>query len=482
MRRTVRAVLAASLLLSPVAAWSEPVDDAAAKKVEDAVRAFGPDAWSAPGLLTVRPDGEGYRLVLDTAGALRPQIAPWTVKNASPLEFRLDERPDGHWSFDAAGDLTLSTEYLAANRTNGVTLVLGSKVIRGVFDPVTVFPREAEVGFKDAALTLRAAQETIRFGLKDYRLTSAVRDLPDGRGDVDSEFAAQDFTARFGTFPNPEVRLSAARIDGTYRLGTFDLAGFGALTRFWQVTAAGKGVSKLTDTEREEFKALLTRHAPFVDEIGGSLVASDLSISQAGKAFSAKKLDWQSRWEGMGGRTAMVIGFRVENVAISPDVWPKALEAILPVAAALNIRSSGFDMAATWKEAAELRTPEEQARMPRDPFMKSVLPDGRMTMEITDSFIRSGFYDMSVSGRFHMVPGEKTKQITGALTVSARDFDGTVKYLQDNAGTVPVFTRAAFIALMMKGLGKAEPDGSLVWDVRFEDTGKITVNGQPLPM
>lgn len=481
MHRTVRAMLAASVLLSPAAAWAEPVDEAAAKKVEEAVRTFGPDAWSAPGLLNVRPDGEGYRLVLDTAGAIRSWIAPWTVKNASPLEVRLDERPDGQWSFDAAGDLKLSTEYLAANRTNAVTLALGSKVVKGVFDPVTVFPRQAEVGFKDATLTMRSAQDTIKLGLKDYRLTSAVRDLPDGRGDVEADFAAQDFTATFGTFPNPEVKLSAARIGGTYRLGKFDLAGLGAITRFWQVTAAGKEVSTLTDADRVQLRTILNDHLPVLDEIGGTLAASDLSISQAGKAFRLETLDYESRWEGMGDRAALVIGARIRNAGVDPNVWPKGFEAVLPQSASMNLRLSSFDMGAFWKDAALLRTERELSLLPRDHMSKIVFPDGGMTVDVTDTSVKSSFYDLTVSGQVRLSM-DRASLPGGTLTLTARDFDGTVKYLQDNVGTVPVFGQASFFALMMKGLGKAQPDGSLVWDVKFEDTGKITVNGQPLPM
>lgn len=478
MHRTVRAMLAASVLLLPATARPAPVDDAAAKKVEEAVRTFGPDAWSAPGLLKVRPDGEGYRLVLDTAGAIRSWIAPWTVKDASPLEFWLEERPDGQWSFDAAGDLTLSTEYLAANRTNAVTLVLGSKAVKGVFDPATVFPRRAEVGFKDATLTLRSAQDTIKLGLKEYRLTSAVKDLPGGLGDVDADFAAQDFTARFGTFPNPEIKLSAARIGGTYRLGKFDLA---ALARFWQVTAAGKDIATLTDADRTKLRAILNEHLPVPDEIGGTLAASDLSISQSGKAFRLQTLDYESRWEGLGDRAALVIGARIGNAGVDADVWPKGFEAVLPQSASLNLRLSSFDMGAFWKDAALLRTERELSLLPRDHLSKVVFPDGGITVDVTDTSVKSGFYDLTVSGRLRLSM-DRTALPGGTLTLTARDFDGTVKYLQDNAGTVPVFGRAAFFALMMKGLGKAGPDGGLTWDVTFEDTGKITVNGQPLPM
>jgi hypothetical protein len=218
-----------------------------------------------------------------------------------------------------------------------------------------------------------------------------------------------------------------------------------------------------------------------MDELGGTLVATGLSTSTGGKGLKAARLDYLSRWEAIDGQAALVMGARIADVGIDPGVWPKELEPILPKEAALNVRAAGFDLAALWKDAAVLRSEKEAALLPRDHFTNVVLPGGKIVMELTDSFARSSFYDIAVTGRFDLAIG-KGRAPMGAFTFTARDFDRTIKYLQDNAKTVPVFGRAAFVALMMKGLGKSGADGALMWDVRLEDTGKITVNGQPLPM
>lgn len=481
MQRTVLAGLLSTVLLQPIAAWAEAPTEATAKAVEEAVKTYGPDAWSKPGLLRVSPDGDGYRLAFDVAKAIADGIAPWTVKDASSLIFKLNEQPDGRWAVDASGPVNLTTEYLAANRSNTVSLAAASKVIKGVFDPVAIFPRELELGLTDATLGLRAAQNSIKFGVKGFALTSTTKDLSAEASDVDADFSLQDVSAVFGTFPQPEVKAAATRIDGTYKLGKLDLAGVGAITRFWQVTAAGKDVSKLTEAERAQLKAILETHTPTIDEIGGTLSAAGVSISEGGKGFSMEKLDYQSRWEGMGGKAVLLIGARVANVGVAEGVWPKGLEAMLPKEAAFNVRASGFDMGAIWKDVALLRTEQEFARLPRDHFSKTLLPGGQMTMDITQSFARSSFYDLTLTGQVQLVTGTREK-VSGLFTATARDFDKTLKYLQDNTATVPIFGRFAVMATMIKGFGKPGPDGTTVWEVKFEDTGKIIVNGQPLPM
>lgn len=481
MRRSMRALLAISVLALPVTAWGEPATDADAKAVEAAIRAQGPDGWSAPGVLRVRPDGEGYSLTFDTAKAITTAIAPWTIKDASPVVIGFQKQADGLWNFDTAGDLRLATELLAGTRSNGVSLTVTGNSVKGVFDPATSLPRNVDLGFADAALGLRAGQDSMRIAAKEFSMTSAVKDLPQSRGDVDADFAMKDVSTTIGTFPNPEVKLSAKTVDGTYRMGRIDLAGVNAIMRFRQSVPSGKNVAPLSDADRKRLQEIFKAHLPLLDEIGGTVVASDLSLSQGGSGFTLERLDYRSHWEGISGKAAFIIGAELLNAKVTPGVWPTALDPILPAAAKLDLRLSGFDMGAMWKDAGIVRSEQELALLPRDHTEKLMFPDGKITAELGETFARSTFYDVKLTGRMQLSM-DRTSLPVGSLQVTAKDFDKTVKYLQDNGKTVPIFGQAAFVALMMKGLGKAQPDGALLWDVKFDESGKITVNGQPLPM
>lgn len=481
MYRTVSALLLSSVLLQPMAAWAEAPSEATARTVEDAVKAYGPEAWSKPGLVRVSPDGDGYRLGFDVARAIADGIAPWTVKDASPLIFKLNAEPDGRWAFDASGPFKLATERLAGDRSSAVSLSAASTKLAGVLDPVAVFPRVLEFGLTDATLGLRAAQNSIKVGARDFRLNSATRDLSAQSSDVDATFSTQDVSVVLGAFPQPEVKFAAARVDGTYKLGKLDLAGLGALVRFWQVTAAGKDLSRLAEPERTQLRAILAEHMPLIDLIGSTVSATGVTISQGGKGFTMETLDYRSRWEGMGGKAALVIGARLGNVGVDEGVWPKALEALLPTEAAVNTRTSGFDLGAVWKDLGLLRTEQEFALLPRDHLSKILLPGGRVTIDIHDSFARSSFYDLTLAGQARLIEGA-TETVSADFTVTARNLDGTLDYLRDNTATVPIFGRFALMATMMKGFGKPAPDGATVWEVTFDESGKLTVNGQQVPI
>lgn len=481
MQRAVGAFLIGASLFQPIAAGAETPDEAGAKKLAEAVRTYGPDVLAKPGLFRVSPDRDSYRLVFDTAKAIADAVAPMIVKQATPVAFGLREQPNGTWSFDASGPFSLEAEHAAADRTASLSVAAETGTFSGDFDPELLFPHKAELSLAETVLGLRDARTAVKIGIRDSRLSSELKDLSAGRGNVEATVALQDFALTQGAFPQPEVKVTAARIDGTYRAGGLDLAGIAAMVRFWQVTAAGKTVEALTDGERAEIESILARHSQPLDNFNGDIVATGLSSRTSGKGFTSDKIDYLWRWEGLTGQATLVMGAHVTNAGVDEGVWPKALEPILPKDAAVNFKASGFDMAAFWKDAAQLRTDKEIALLPRNHDIDILVPQGKIAIDVTDSYARSSFYDISVTGRFDvgLVRGKAPK---GAFTITARDFDRTIKYLQDNAKAVPIFDRAAFVALMMKGLGKVGADGALVWEVRLEDTGAISVNGQPLPI
>jgi hypothetical protein len=471
MKSTLRAALFATTLLQPVLVWADTADDAGAKTIEQAVKTYGPNALSKPGLVRVSPDGEGYRLAIDTAKLIADAVAPMKVKEAMPLTFNLVSQADGYWRFNSANPFKVITEYLAANRSANLSISTESGMIEGVYDPKIFFPREARLGFTNGVGSLRDSRDALKIDVKDASLSSQVKDLTAGTNDIDGVC----------TFPQPEVRLAAGQIDGSFRLGKVSLSGFAELMNFWKVTAARKDIADLTDVQREEFKGLLAKYQPGMDEITAKVVAANLSTSQGGRGFKLETLEHETHWQGLGGLATLSMVTRINNLGIDEGIWPKALEAALPQEAALNLKASGFDMGAIWADEAQLRTPAEKAALPREHFLKLWLPDGKMTLDFADSFARSSIYDLTLSGQIQM-GRDPRRPPTGTLTVTAKDIDTTVKYLQDNVKTVPVFRQASFGMLMLKGLGKAGADNTMVWELKFEGDGKITVNGQALPM
>jgi hypothetical protein len=135
-----------------------------------------------------------------------------------------------------------------------------------------------------------------------------------------------------------------------------------------------------------------------------------------------------------------------------------------------------------WADMAKVRTAAEQARLPTDHAKKVLYDDQPATMDITAASLVSDVYHIEIKGKILVKPYDPRQRAQFDLVVTARDFDRTVKFLQENAKTVPSLGQAAFVATMAKGLGIAQPGGSTVWNIKSDDLGKITINGQPLPV
>jgi hypothetical protein len=67
------------------------------------------------------------------------------------------------------------------------------------------------------------------------------------------------------------------------------------------------------------------------------------------------------------------------------------------------------------------------------------------------------------------------------IFVTARDIDKIVAFLQANANSVPHLARLSFFVLMAKGFGKQLPDVTMVWNIKVDQSKKVTVNGNLLP-
>ncbi len=162
-----------------------------------------------------------------------------------------------------------------------------------------------------------------------------------------------------------------------------------------------------------------------------------------------------------------------------PDgVVPPAYAALIPTAFDFAFKASGFDLAAAtqeWLADAKLDgdgpvlSPEDNKKVSTKLWaFRPIL------VEIAPSHFTAPSLDVSLEGKFVIDKG----QPTGSLTLRARKFDETADALQaaapDKASQfTPMFA-------MAKGLGKAQPDGSLVWVYTLGADKVMKVNGLPL--
>ena len=477
MHAAFRNVLAVTVVLMPLASFAAEISEPEAKRIEGAISSSLPAAMRKAGVVKVSPSADHFNVTLDLAGILAKSIAPWTVKEVTPVIHALAPGADGQWVFSTQGSFRLATELLAANRTSAIQLSIGEWKDEGKFDPHIAFPREADISLTDVTTTLRASQDTIKAGIKDFSAKIRATDVKTGVLDVVSDYTGSGLSQTFGTFPNPEVKISGEKLEGRQSAKSFDIAGIAKLMAFWRAEGRPQDIKSLKPEELKELTSIVGMHKPFVDRLGEKTTISGIKIASGGKSFMVEKLDYDWSFEDLAKDGAIVFGATAYNPSVTPGFWPTGLEKALPKEIAVHARYFGFKFEPVWEA---LSKPDMVAK--DTDIRKVMLPDGRVTMQFSKTYVRSDAYDFSLEGSVFMRPGRDDDQSEADLLITAKDFEKTVKFLQENAKTVPIFGQASFFALMAKGLGRVQPDGTMQWNVKVDESGKITINGQPLPV
>lgn len=482
MHSTVRVVVLASLFSFPLAVQAQTVSEADAKKIEEKIKTYGYDAWSKPGAISVRASDNHYQMILNIGAAIKDRVAPWQITEATPIVLGLVSQPDGLWAFDGSGEFNLKSEYLAANRSNSLTIKIGALETRGVVDPEIAQPRAADFLLKDIALAMRQAQDSIRFDIKNYSLKASITGKDVGK--LEGKDRIEDLSATFGTFPNPEVKIRAVTLENSYEVGRLDFPTLKAMNELMRVKGKFKSPDDMSSSERDAVREVLKGKELPMDNFGGDLTAQNISLSSGGKTMRLAKLSYGLRFVDLAKPVGkVVVNAQLEKPMVDPGFWPAGLDKALPETLSANVTFKGMSFAGVWEDVVMFRTKKEIALLPPDHYKNISELGVPKVAEITDVHAQSPFYDISVEGNVDF----ETRDGRGPspafeLKIVARDFDKTVQFLQEQSKTVPVLSQASFVALMAKGLGRTSAEGVMTWDVKGDRSGKITINGQPLPV
>jgi len=480
MKSSFSVLLLSAAFACPSLAAAQSVSEADAKAIEGRfLTVLGKDLADT-GALAVRAVGDRYEVTFDIRKALEKNIAPWTVKAANSILHSLRPAATGFWDYSGRGEIHLATELAAANRSSSVTLNIGSFENKGVFDQALRFVRNGEFKSGDLAFVMRSAQDSLKIAAKDYSFKIGFTEEKPGLGDISTDVAAHEISETFGTFPNPETKLAGGTLTGHFLFEDVDFNGIGKLVDFWSGSAKGKSIDTMTDAERTALSEIVRDHAPFIKQLGESTSVDGVSVTWGGNAVKIENLAYRWAVEDIGGDAAAVMGVRVKNPTVDVSALPASLKKMLPHDAGLGLRYSGIKLSAMWEALADPKM-ARQALETKDFYTRKIFPNGRVRVDFDDTYFRSDYYDISVSGGMDVPLDNPRKPDRADVLVTARDFDKTIKSLQDLSREDPIFNQVSISAMMMKGFGKVQADGSMLWRIEADASGSVTVNGQPMP-
>jgi hypothetical protein len=219
------------------------------------------------------------------------------------------------------------------------------------------------------------------------------------------------------------------------------------------------------------------------DNLTEKIRASNVTVGTEQGSFGAEAVTYDLSMNGIAHSTRFGFGFGVEKPKLPAGLLPAAYEGVLPEKATFGMAVADLDLAGAVNylvDHADFTKSEPLTEAQNAELGRIVLPNGAMTVEFEDVSAVSPVYDVHLSGRMTVYPDDKERR-SADVTITMRDFDKTVAYLQKNSATVPEFAQASFGLLMMKGLARDAGDGARAWDLTVGEDGKMLVNGRPLP-
>ncbi|MCT7663439.1 hypothetical protein [Shinella kummerowiae] len=481
MRRQILMASAACALVFSSPAVAQQVSPSEAESIQQKLTRYLPKEMVDAGLVTVKAASSFYELRFNPTVLLeKAKTGAVKVEGLKPMTAYLRPMPEGTYRVEANDSFDIKGTVDAAPGKNSFTYLIDSMKLDGIYDPEILYFTSADWTAQKLAFSTTSPQESVTASFGETAMRVAAEKRGEGTLDVTSTGVMKAFAETITGGPSGRVDIGADTID-------IDVSMDGARYKvmqdlvFFVLDNMHKDTLEAADAAR--LKEMLRASLPVFDNLTETIKASNVTVGTDKGNFGADTVTYNIDMNGIAHSTRVGFGFGVEKPKTPAGVLPAAFVEAVPDRATFKAAVTNLDLAGAVNylvDHADFTKPEPLTEEQNKELGKIVLPDGSMTVEFEDVSAVSPIYDVHLSGRMLVYPEQKDRH-SADVTITMREFDKTVAYLQKNAATVPQFGQAAFGLLMMKGLARDVGGGTQAWDLKVGEDGKVLINGQPLP-
>lgn len=464
------------------AAQSAPATPEEAQAVKAALERYtGSGSPNQPSAVSVTPEADHYAIAIDLKQAFRA-LAPLglTVDSAT---YALSATPQdgGTWHVTS----TNLPRVTAKHGDETYSVVINAPIFDGVFDPKIP-------GFKSSSLAYTSLSIAALGGKNgDYtrqveggKQSSTTTPTADGIANLQTSQTntayAQDITLaappKGGSVVPGRVSFKSGPTSDTLTISNLHVR---ALTDLWAFFVAHPNEPAMVAAQTD-FRDLLRRALPLFDlwSQGGSV--EHLAVDSPVGAFAADSVAGQIEVTGLVAQGRLDTQAKVDGLTLPSELTPEWAAGLLPTNIELKQSFAGFHLGAAAREAID--TFDLNASKPLKPDEMAKLkamvgPLDQMILTLAPSHIVSKLLDIHFDGDARF-----TQPLPDFhLNVRASGIEKAMQDVQSKAGGDMSAMQVLAVMVLAKGLGHAEPDGTMTWAVTKAGTGRITVNGLDLP-
>lgn len=470
--RTASALLTLGLLLgasTPALAAATPEE---AQRLTSLFQSY---LGQTPGVVSVTPQGESYAAKLDLSPLFAKVKDPTVTLSLSPLEWTLTDQGGGKWKVDQNQPLTFAFGVKGQGETKGS---VASVVSTGIFDEALggLSTSSAELKSITADQTVTDAGTTTRvsYAIDAMSMQTTMQGTPD----------AADATSTYGFVGLKETISVPASADAP----AMDLV-LTAPSGKQDSTIKGLKLKSVSDlvtwlvahqdpkeivAEQAVFKDKLRAALPLFTSLSGNSTIDNLTATSPFGQFAVNQFGFGAEMNGIVADGRLRQSFSFSGLEIPAALLPPWASGLVPETFKLDVSVSDFDLAAPAALILDKLDMSKPEPLPKDldpQLMQALMPKGSVTITLGPSQILARLYDVMAQGSMTAGP---VAMPSGQALISMKGLDETMAALQ--AGPPDIQQMSAGL-LLVKGLGKAEADGSMSWQIEATPAGAITVNG-----
>lgn len=481
MRRQILMASAALALVSASPALAQQVSPAEAEGIQQRLTRYLPKEMVDAGLVTVKAASSFYELRFDPAALLdKAKTGMVKIEGLKPMTAYLRPTPEGTYRIESNETVDVKGSVDIANEKNAFSYVIDSMKLDGIYDPEILYFTSADWTAKRLAFSSTSSKESVTANIGDTAMRIATEKKDAGTLDISSTGVMKAYVQTITGGEVGRVDISADSLD-------IDVSMDGARYKVMQdlvfFVLDNMHKEKLEPAEAKQLLDLLRASLPVFDNLTETIKASNVSVGTEQGTFGAEAVTYNIAMNGVAHSTRFGFGFGVEKPKPPAGLLPAVYEGVLPETATVKLAMGDLDLAGAVNylvDHADFTKAEPLTEEQNQEIGRIVLPGGAMTVEFEDVSAVSPVYDVRLTGKMTVYPEDKDRH-SAAVTITMRDFDKTITYLQKNTATVPEFGQASFGLLMLKGLARDAGDGAQAWDLTVGEDGKVLVNGRPLP-
>ncbi|WPE20875.1 hypothetical protein ShzoTeo12_20690 [Shinella zoogloeoides] len=481
MRKQILMASAALALVSASPALAQEISPSEAESIQQRLTRYLPQDMIDAGLITVKAATSFYELRFDPKVLLdKTKSGMVKLEGLKPMTAYLRPSADGTYRIEANDSFDIKGDVDLPEGRNSFSYVIDSMKLDGVYDPEILYFTSADWVTRKIAFSSTSPKDSVTASFGETAMHVSAEKKDASTLDISSTGVMKAFAETITSDQSGRVEIGADKLD-------IDVSMDGARYKVMQdlvfLVLDNLHKQRLEASEAARLKELLRAALPVFDNLTETIRASNVTVGTDKGTFGAEAVDYNVAMNGIAHSTRFGFGFGVEKPKPPAGLLPAAYEGLLPERATFRMAVADLDLAGAVKYLADhadftkpkLLTDEEEKEIGR-----IVLPGGAMTLEFEDVSAASPIYDVHLTGKMTVYPDDKERH-SADVTITMRDFDKTVTYLQKNAGAVPEFAQASFGLLMMKGLARDAGNGAQAWDLTVGEDGKVLINGRPLP-